>query len=246
MTDVHIRDFAPADLESTIRLEGAADYRAFRQPAGIDDIVHCLVSRHPAVVAVSGDAIVAAAISRLDGDRARVLRLLVPHNLRRDGVGTTLLEEFERNLRARGIRRITALHPSSAAGSADYPAAGFEERSGLVHFEKRLRENAALNGFESDVPPPGLWGEVAGMVRGKSLIERRVLLPLAHPNLAAQHHSDRPGPSYSSGRRAPARPPSRGPSPASWPGRSSNCARQARHNGGRPGSRPGCSVQLLR
>jgi len=42
------------------------------------------------------------------------------------------------------------------------------------------------------VPPAGLWNQVAGMQYEKSLIERRVVLPLAHPELAQDHGVEPP------------------------------------------------------
>ncbi len=42
------------------------------------------------------------------------------------------------------------------------------------------------------LPPGGLWQKVAGMQREKELMERRLVLPLAHPELATQHGVELP------------------------------------------------------
>jgi len=52
-----------------------------------------------------------------------------------------------------------------------------------------LRSLLRLGG---SVPPAGLWNQVAGMQQEKRLIERRVVLPLAHPELAQDHGVEPP------------------------------------------------------
>ncbi|MFF5546860.1 MULTISPECIES: ATP-binding protein [Streptomyces] len=49
-----------------------------------------------------------------------------------------------------------------------------------------------LSSLGAELPPGGLWQKVAGMQREKRLIERRLVLPLAHPELAAQHGVELP------------------------------------------------------
>jgi hypothetical protein len=49
----HVRDFAPEDLESAIRLDGLSTMTAQRPLFDLTDVVTSLQARHPAVVAVA-------------------------------------------------------------------------------------------------------------------------------------------------------------------------------------------------
>lgn len=49
-----------------------------------------------------------------------------------------------------------------------------------------------LASLGAELPPGGLWQKVAGMQKEKELIERRLVLPLAHPETAAQHGVELP------------------------------------------------------
>jgi hypothetical protein len=46
---------------------------------------------------------------------------------------------------------------------------------------------AALEELGAHLIPPGLWEELRGLDEAKQIIERRVILPLAEPQLAARH-----------------------------------------------------------
>jgi transitional endoplasmic reticulum ATPase len=50
----------------------------------------------------------------------------------------------------------------------------------------------ALSAVGGRVIPPGLWDELRGMDEVKEIIERRVILPLAEPELAARHAVEQP------------------------------------------------------
>lgn len=64
---------------------------------------------------------------------------------------------------------------------------GFETRD-LAYFERSLQirpqEAAQLEALGARVLPRGLWDALAGMVREKEIIERRLVLPLSQPDLA--------------------------------------------------------------
>jgi transitional endoplasmic reticulum ATPase len=52
---------------------------------------------------------------------------------------------------------------------------------------EQLTTPAALQALGGRVIAPGLWDELRGMDEAKEIIERRVILPLAEPGLAARH-----------------------------------------------------------
>jgi GNAT superfamily N-acetyltransferase len=187
----HVRDFAPEDLEAAIRLDTASTMTAQQPLFDVSDVVTSLQERHPAVVAISGGVVIGVAASRVDADRAWVLRLTLDPDWRDKGLGSCLLSELEHRLLLRGVRRITALLPDGETGTAAFINSGFVKRGGIVQFDKHetmsLRSAAVLAHLGGAVPPAGLWQQIAGMVREKTLIERRIVLPLSRPGEAAEH-----------------------------------------------------------
>jgi len=101
----------PADLEAIARLD--AESSTTRQPPvfTLSDILACL-GDHPSVVAVADGAVIGAALSRVDSDRAWVLRLTLSPRWRGRGLGSDLLAALEQRLLPRGVSRIGALLPA--------------------------------------------------------------------------------------------------------------------------------------
>ena len=187
----HIRDFAPEDLEAALRLDAVSATTDHQPLFDFSDVVSSLQERHPAVVAVAGNAVVGVAISRVDADRAWVLRLSLDPVWRGKGMGSDLLGVLEHRLLARGVRKITAMLPDGETGTAAFVNSGFVQRKGIAHFDKHEtmspRSASVLARLGGEVPAAGLWQQIAGMVAEKDLIERRVVLPLSRPGLAAEH-----------------------------------------------------------
>jgi transitional endoplasmic reticulum ATPase len=187
----HVRDFAPEDLEAALRLDAVSATTPQQPLFDFSDVVSSLQDRHPAVVAVAGNVIVGVAISRVDADRAWVLRLSLDPTHRGKGMGSALLGVLEHRLLARGVRRITAMLPDGETGTAAFVNSGFIQRTGIAHFDKHEpmspRSASVIARLGGEVPAAGLWQQIAGMVAEKNLIERRVVLPLSRPGLAAEH-----------------------------------------------------------
>lgn len=106
-------------------------------------------------------------------------------------MGSQILAALEQRLLARGARRLVAVLPDGETGSAALRNSDFHERSGITWYEKSEHvgprdalDAADLGGF---VPAPNLWQQIAGMRRERDLIEQRVVLPLAQPELAESH-----------------------------------------------------------
>ncbi|WAM19333.1 ATP-binding protein [Rhodococcus sp. JS3073] len=186
-----IRDFAPEDLEAVVRMDASSSTTDQPPVFAMSDVVGSLLNRHPAVVAVAGGRMVGSAVSRVDDDRAWIMRISLDPEWRGRGLGSALLSELEFRLLAKGVRRITALLPEGETGARALTNSGFEPRTGITHYEKvetvSPRTAGVLTELGGGVPPAGLWKQVAGMTREKSLIERRIVLPLSKPALAAEH-----------------------------------------------------------
>jgi SpoVK/Ycf46/Vps4 family AAA+-type ATPase len=112
------------------------------------------------------------------------------------GLGSALLAALEHRLLAAGVRALSAVLPEGETGATALRNSGFGPRSGLVFFEKVAaatpQEVSLLSSLGAEMPPSGLWNKVAGMAAEKELIERRLVLPLAHPELADQHGVEPP------------------------------------------------------
>jgi len=187
----HIRDFYPEDLDAAFRLDTASTTTSQTPLFDASDVVASLHARHPSVVAVAEGSIIGVAVSRVDEDRAWVVRLSLDPHWRGRGLGSALLSELEHRLLVLGVRRIAALLPAGETGTDAFANSGFIHRGGIVLFEKHETVSphaaALLARLGGAVPPAGRWQQIAGMVEEKRLIERRIILPLSLPEQAADH-----------------------------------------------------------
>jgi AAA+ superfamily predicted ATPase len=105
-------------------------------------------------------------------------------------VGPELLEALATTLAEAGARLITAVS-SDGDTLAEH---GFRS-TGAALFDREVAAVAqpfALSAVGGRVIPPGLWDDLRGMDEAKEIIERRVILPLAEPELAARHAVEQP------------------------------------------------------
>ncbi|MPY64692.1 ATP-binding protein [Streptomyces spongiae] len=196
MTGWRVRDYSRDDLEAVLRVD--AESVAAEEPPlfPLSDAVAALQALDPAVVAVADDVVVGAAVSRVEGDTAWILRLCMSPDWRRRGLGSAMITALEHRLFGDGVRAVHAVLPEGGTGAAALHNCDFGARSGLVFFEKHgavtPQAISMLSSLGAELPPPGLWQKVAGMQSEKRLIERRLVLPLAHPGMAAQHGVELP------------------------------------------------------
>ena len=196
MTGWFVRDYSQDDLEAVILLDTESGTTGEPPVFQLSDTVAALQALHPAVVAMADDVMIGAAVSRVEGDRAWILRICMAPSWRHRGLGSALITALEHRLFAGGVRTVHAVLPEGETGVAALHNCDFVTRSGLVFFEKRgpvtPQAISMLAALGAELPPGGLWQKVAGMEREKRLIERRLVLPLAHPELAAQHGVELP------------------------------------------------------
>ena len=189
MAPWRVRDFHADDLDAAVRLwdDPAASSEA---PAfGLSDLIAAVRSHEPAVVAVVGDELVGVAVATLGGDRAWVMRISLAAAWRHRGIGSAMLGELERRLVSAGVHRIQCLlGGESQIGALALEHAGYTGRRGMV-FYQRLEpidpgSAGVLGQLGGRMVRAGAWDQLGGMVKEKELIERRVILPLAQPQLA--------------------------------------------------------------
>lgn len=157
----------------------------------VAEVVAAARAGQPTVVAEVGGEVVGMAVARTEGDRAWVLLIALASRWRHRGIGSALLTELERRLRSLGVFRICTMLPEGATGSTALENSGYTRRDGLVYYEliEHLHPDqtnvlAALGGR---LLPPGLWQELAGMEQEKDIIERRIIAPLVHPEVANRY-----------------------------------------------------------
>lgn len=185
-----LRDFHDDDLDQAIQLwdqsRGSAEW-----VFAVAEVMAAARAGQPAVVAVVGDELVGMAVAHTQGERAWVLLVALGSRWRNRGIGSVLLADLERRLRSVGIRRICALIPEDAIGSRAFENSGYSRREGLIYYEliEHLSpdQSSLLTELGGQLLPGGLWEAMAGMDAEKQVIERRIVLPLSHPDVAEQY-----------------------------------------------------------
>jgi GNAT superfamily N-acetyltransferase len=190
MSSARIRDFHDDDLDHVVRVweesrtpDGTAVY-------GLAEVLAAIREGGFAVVAVVGEVVVGAAVTRVSGDRGWVVLLALANDWRGRGLGSAMLTELEKRLMDRGVHRLSALLPEGDTGVRAFQNSEYEQRD-LTYFERVVplqpQEVGLLGDLGGRMLPGGLWHALAGMEREKQLIERRIVLPLVDPDLAEEY-----------------------------------------------------------
>ena len=187
-----LRDYHEADLDQAIQIWDQSRGSGSAEPVfSVAEVMAAARSGQPAVVAEVGDEVVGMAVAQVEGERAWIMLVAIGARWRDRGVGSALLSDLERRLRSQGVRRISAALPESATGAAALENSGYSRRDGLVYYEmmEHLGPDQAnlLDELGGMILPPGLWGALAGMEYEKQIIERRIVDPLAHPEVAERY-----------------------------------------------------------
>jgi len=192
MSPWRLREFHDDDLDQAISVWDQSRNPDEPHPVfPVSEVIAAAKAGQPAVVAVVGDQLVGMAVAQQHGERAWISMVALSDRWRNRGIGSALLGDMEVRLRTLGARRISALLPADATGTAALRNSGYTERSDLRYFEKLDHvgpsDAGLLAALGGQVMPAGLWQAMAGMEAEKQVIERRIVLPLAEPNLAEQY-----------------------------------------------------------
>ncbi len=183
-----VRDWHATDLPSALRLLEECRAQPDTKPVDVAHFVSDVSSQAPVVVAVAGDAVVGLVSARIGHDDAWIHVVAIAPAWRHRGIGSAMIARLEERLLHLGVRKISALLSSEQAGQAALVNRGFAATHGLVLYEKTepLEPSAMriVDRWGGELLDGRLWDDVAGMEREKELIERRVIAPLRHPELA--------------------------------------------------------------
>ncbi|MBO0841632.1 MAG: GNAT family N-acetyltransferase [Nocardioides sp.] len=191
MAEVMIRDFRADDLGRMVVLWQES------RPAGTEpvyDLSEVLAScqEDVAVVASTGEELVGAAVGRAAHEQGWVVFLGVVPGHRQRGLGARLLASLERRLAALGPRTISTLVDNlDPHGLELFCRNGYSVKHDLRYAERRIpaygSEVGVLQDLGGRVLARGLWDAVGGMRREKELLERRLVMPLARPEMAERY-----------------------------------------------------------
>ncbi|HEY5152256.1 MAG TPA: GNAT family N-acetyltransferase [Mycobacterium sp.] len=187
-----LRDYHDEDLDQAIQVWDQSRTPGSGEPVfTVAEVMAAARTGQPAVVAEVGDEVVGMAVAQTQGERAWIQLVALSSRWRHRGIGSALLSDLERRLRSQGVRRICAVMPEGATGAAAMENSGYTRREGLVYFEMiehlGLDQANLLDELGGQLLPPGLFNEMAGMEQEKQIIERRIVDPLAHPEVAERY-----------------------------------------------------------
>ncbi len=189
MTAWRIRDFHDDDLDAAIRLWDDPVASPAAPVFGLSDLIAAVRANAPAVVAVVGDDLIGTAVATVSGTRASLMRISLAKSWRDRGIGSSMLTELERRLVSAGVHRIDCLLAEPGeVGAVALEHCGYRARPGMIFYEKLepvgLADVGILEQLGGRMIRAGTWDQLGGMVREKELIERRIIMPLANPQLA--------------------------------------------------------------
>jgi SpoVK/Ycf46/Vps4 family AAA+-type ATPase len=189
-----IRTFEPSDLSAILHLWE----RMGLIPIGADgltlDQAVELMSSNPAstLVAELDDDVVGVAVGGVVAAVGWIYRLTVSLDGDASAVSQQLLGELELKLAEAGARKVATVVEEGAASLPELARYGYGALPRMRYLERSLpamgvAAPAALEELGAHMISPRLWDELRGLDEAKQIIERRVILPLAEPRLAARH-----------------------------------------------------------
>jgi AAA+ superfamily predicted ATPase len=189
-----IRAYQSGDLASILRLWE----RSGLVPVGADgltlDQAVELISSGVAstLVAERNGEVVGVAMGSVTAAVGWIYRLSVVPGAEGDELAQQLVSELELKLAEGGARKLATAIQEASSPLAAFERYGYRTAPAMRYLERDLPAigtsvPAALEELGAHLIHPGLWDELRGLDEAKQIIERRVILPLAEPRLAARH-----------------------------------------------------------
>ena len=189
MTRPHIRDFHDDDLDQLVRLWGDVTSDIESPIYSLAEVIASCQADH-AVVAVRGASVIGAAVGRAAHAQGWIVFFGVEESEDSETVSAALLDALERRMATLGLAKLSVLVPD-ADGIEAFTANSFAVHRSVRYLEREMpvqrRELDTLKDLGGRILPRNLWKAVAGMSREKTLLEERLVTPLARPDLAEKY-----------------------------------------------------------
>jgi GNAT superfamily N-acetyltransferase len=183
-----ICDLAPTDVSAAVRLLEEVRQLPDSSPIEIGQFISEVNDGAVVVVALAEGVLVGLASARIAGDRAWTQFLAIAPTWRGKGIGSALTNGLERRLLHLGVRRVSALLAPGTLGEQALVNRGYAPTLGMVLYEKSLSfepgDVRIIDKWGGQILDTDLWQQLAGMEREKTLIDQRIVSPLANPTVA--------------------------------------------------------------
>ena len=180
-----IRDFHPGDLDGVLRLWTEQRATSGEPVYSLAEVLASCGSDH-AVVAVDRGEVVGAAVGRAARSQGWVVFMHAGDN--GDEVAAALLAALVAAMAPAGLSPRSVLRPADDGPDEAFVERGFEEKKHLRYLERELpvqhKERESLAELGGRLLPHGLWDAIGGMTHEKDVLDRRLVMPLASPELA--------------------------------------------------------------
>lgn len=191
MTTWRIRDIHTDDLDGVLHLYEQQRSHGVEPVYALAEVLTS-AREDVAVVATTQDGqIIGACVGRVAHNQAWIVFHAVVSERRSQGVGNQMLRAVEKRLVALGPNVLSALVPAEEIPTKAFENAGYTEKKQLRYFERRVpvqrAEATHLAELGGRILPGDLWDAVGGMRREKEMLEKRLVMPLAQPELAEQY-----------------------------------------------------------
>ncbi|MFB9375661.1 ATP-binding protein [Kineococcus gynurae] len=193
MNQVSIRPFHPDDLDAVLALWEAQRASSGEPVYALSEVL-ASCQKDFAVVALHRGAVVGVAVGRAAHAQGWVVFLATDPAQR--STAPRLLAALETAMTdddteaTAGLTKLSALLNDDDATLDGFRRGGFVAKKDLHYVERELPlqrgEVALLAELGGRLLPRGLWDGIGGMENEKGLLERRLVTPLANPDLAAR------------------------------------------------------------
>ena len=161
-----LREFHDDDLDGILHLWGAVNAAGIEPVYGLAEVLASCQKDH-AIVAVHGDEVVGAAVGRAAHAQGWIVFCATADGWHDRGIGASMLAALEKRMAPHGLSKLSALMSESQTRVDAFLSQGFEVKSRLRYFERRIpvqrEELGALSELGGRVLPRGLWNAVGGM-----------------------------------------------------------------------------------
>ena len=188
-----VRHYRAQDLAPMLKLWERTLDRGATEGLTVDQVVDLIGSGSAdALVAEHDGEVVGVTVAAVSGSLGWIHCLTVAPDLAPevDAAGR-LLEQLESRLAEQGARKVATLVREGDGIRDQLERRDYRVSPAVEYLERELpassREPNALADLGGRMVEHGLWDQLKGMDELKQVIERRVILPLAEPDLASRH-----------------------------------------------------------